>query len=86
MIATPEYCRMMARYNAWQNGGLRRLVGDMPQDALDLDRGAWFGSIRATLNHILWGDLLWMARFDGGAGPQGGMKASGNLTPTIGAT
>ncbi len=22
-----------------------------------------------TLNHLLWGDTLWMSRFDGGAGP-----------------
>jgi hypothetical protein len=26
-------------------------------------RGAFFGSIHATLNHLLWGDTLWLARF-----------------------
>ena len=27
-----------------------------------LDRGAFFGSIHATLNHVLWGDQTWMHR------------------------
>jgi uncharacterized damage-inducible protein DinB len=30
------------------------------------DRGAFFGSIHATLNHILYGDLAFRARFTGG--------------------
>ena len=66
---TPEYCRLMARYNAWQNDELRRSVEGVPSDVLDADRGAFFGSIRETLNHLLWADLLWMNRFDGGPGP-----------------
>ncbi len=84
MMITPDYCRMMARYNAWQNTGLRRIVQAMPVADLDADRGAWFGSIRATLNHLLWADVLWMSRFDGGTAPEVGMRASGTLTPTIG--
>lgn len=54
----------MARYNQWQNKGLRDLVKVMNEDALRLDRGAFFSSIFATLNHLLWGDRLWMSRFD----------------------
>ena len=68
-MITPEYCRMMARYNAWQNDGLRKMVPEMAPDALHQDRGAFFGSIMATLNHLLWGDTLWMSRFDGGDAP-----------------
>lgn len=81
-MITPAYCQTMARYNAWQNKGLRRIVEDMDPEALGKDRGAFFGSIFATLNHLLWGDQLWMARFDGGAGPRVGPKDHLTMTPT----
>jgi uncharacterized damage-inducible protein DinB len=29
------------------------------------DRGAFFGSLHGTLNHLLLGDLIWMQRFTG---------------------
>lgn len=63
-MISPEYCATMARYNKWQNNGLRSLVEVMDDDALRLDRGAFFGSIWGTLNHLLWGDRTWMNRFD----------------------
>lgn len=72
----------MARYNAWQNDGLREMVGGMSNDALYEDRGAFFGSIMATLNHLLWGDTLWISRFDGGEGPQVDTKDHKEITPT----
>ena len=81
-MITPEFCRMMARYNAWQNNGLRKLVEAMDETDLRRDRGAFFGSILGTLNHLLWGDQIWMSRFDGGAAPAGGIKESPDLTPT----
>ena len=83
MLITPDYCRLMARYNAWQNTGLRRIVEAMPVAELDRDRGAFFGSIRATLNHLLWADRIWMSRFAGGPAPEGGIAQSVGLTPTI---
>ena len=82
-MITPEYCRVMARYNAWQNNAIWQLVDTMESEALDLDRGAFFGSIRATLNHILWGDQLWMSRFDDGDGPACEPKDHVNLTANI---
>ena len=60
---------MMARYNAWQNTGLRKMIPEMDHDDVYQDRGAFFGSIMRTLNHLLWGDMLWMSRFDGGQAP-----------------
>lgn len=81
-MITPAYCQMMARYNAWQNSGLRRVVDAMEETELRQDRGAFFGSLTATLNHLLWGDLLWISRFDGGEGPVNGIKDSVNQTPT----
>ncbi len=58
------YVRMMARYNAWQNRQLTELLAEMSDKDLRKDRGAFFGSIMATLNHLLWGDTLWMSRFE----------------------
>lgn len=57
------YVRQMARYNAWQNRQLTEALTGVADDALRQDRGAFFGSIFGTLNHILWGDTLWMSRF-----------------------
>lgn len=76
------YCRVMARYNAWQNKGLRTIVDAMDEDALRHDRGAFFGSILGTLNHLLWGDLVWMARFAGGDAPPQAIADSPDMTAT----
>ena len=59
---------MMARYNAWQNKQLVPFLGALTEDELRQDRKAFFGSILATLNHILWADAMWLHRF--GAGPE----------------
>ncbi len=40
------------------------------------ERGAFFGSIHATLNHLLWADQIWMHRFAGTERPSGGIKES----------
>jgi uncharacterized damage-inducible protein DinB len=72
----------MARYNAWQNDGLRQMIGEMTTAELTKDRGAFFGSIFGTLNHLLWGDTLWISRFDGGTGPDSAIKDSVAMTPT----
>ena len=58
-----EYVRIMARYNAWQNRQLTEILKDVDDEVLNADRGAFFGSIMGTLNHVLWGDTLWMSRF-----------------------
>ncbi len=82
MIVSPEYCQIMARYNAWQNAGLRDLLKDVPTAELTKDRGAFFGSILGTLNHLLWADTLWMSRLDGGPGTDVSPKDHLTMTPT----
>ncbi len=81
-LITPLYCQTMSRYNTWQNNGLRDVVGQTDAADLSKDRGAFFGSIIGTLNHLLWGDTVWMSRFDGGAGTDLLMAQSRNITPT----
>lgn len=65
-----DYCVMMGRYNAWQNRQLRDLLQTLGPEELVKDRGAFFGSILGTLSHLVWGDQIWMSRFDGGAAPE----------------
>ena len=77
------YCQLMARYNMWQNSQLHGLLEVMDEEGLQRDRGAFFGSILATLNHILWGDLSWISRLDGGEPNRVGVADSVSLTADL---
>jgi uncharacterized damage-inducible protein DinB len=81
-MINPGYVLTMARYNAWQNKQMMAAMAGMTEDALHADRGAFFGSILATANHILWADTMWMARFQGLEPPGGGIEGSTTLHPT----
>lgn len=70
MSLTPEWMRMMAQYNAWQNGWMIPAASALSDAARWLDRGAFFGSIHGTLSHILWADTMWMSRLGGGEAPE----------------
>lgn len=78
-----DYCRMMARYNAWQNRQLVSLLEQQEPQELTRDRKAFFGSILGTLNHVLWGDHIWMSRFDGGSAPEAGTAPGTDLSATL---
>jgi len=62
MIDT-DYIRMMARYSAWQNANVTASADALEDAGRQAGRGAFFGSIQGTLNHLLWGDRIWMHRF-----------------------
>jgi uncharacterized damage-inducible protein DinB len=79
MLVTPEWCRIMARYNAWQNAGLVRIVPSLPEEELTRDRGAFWGSILGTLSHLLWGDRIWLHRLAGTPRPEPALPDSGRL-------
>jgi len=74
-----QYCKLMSRYNSWQNKQLLDCFQELSEDDVTRDRGAFFGSILATANHLLWGDKTWMSRFDGGPRP----KVSGEHSTTL---
>ena len=57
------YCQQMARYGQWMNQKVFDVAARMSDSARRADRRAFFGSIHATLNHILYGDLSWLSRF-----------------------
>ena len=61
----PDHVQLMARYNRWQNENLYGAADGLSAQDRTADQGAFFGSIEATLNHVLWADRIWMSRFDG---------------------
>ena len=69
-MITPEYVRMMAGYNRWQNGNLYSCADQLSDPQRREQRGAFFGSIHGTLSHLLWGDQIWMSRFAGTPRPK----------------
>ena len=60
---TPSLCTIMAEYNRWMNTRLYDAAAELPEAQIFEDRGAFFGSLFDTLNHIAVADLLWLHRF-----------------------
>ena len=58
-----ENYRFLARYNRWFNQRLYATCETLPEEERRSDRGAFFGSIHGTLNHLLWADRTWLGRF-----------------------
>lgn len=76
-MISPSYVRQMAAYNGWQNDNLYAAADALGEAARRQDRGAFFGSIHATLNHLIWADATWMSRIAGTPLPyRGGIPQS----------
>lgn len=60
-----EYFRQLARYNQWANRRIYAACAELPESEYMRPRESFFGSIHATLNHILVADRLWLGRFTG---------------------
>lgn len=54
---------LLASYNRWMNERLYAAAGTLPAAGLARDRGAFFGSILGTLNHLVIADTIWLQRF-----------------------
>lgn len=59
----PSFCTSMAEYNRWMNSRLFDAAAKLTETQLFEDRGAFFGSLFETLNHIVAADLIWLHRF-----------------------
>ncbi|WP_328187677.1 DinB family protein [Marinobacter sp. OP 3.4] len=57
--------QQMATYNQWMNGKVYEAAGRLDPSELSRERGAFFGSILGTLNHIVVADIIWLKRFGG---------------------
>lgn len=60
-----DHFALLADYNRWMNGNLHRAASTLPAGGLDAPRGAFFGSILGTLNHLVVADTVWLKRFAG---------------------
>ncbi|MBK8454856.1 MAG: DinB family protein [Thiofilum sp.] len=54
---------LLAEYNTWMNRQLYQVARQLPDESLNRDKKAFFGSILGSFNHILVGDLIWLRRF-----------------------
>lgn len=77
---TPELARTLARYNRWMNEKVYAVAGRMDDAERKRDRGAFFRSIHATLDHILLADRVWMGRFTGAPVEAGALGPGGIRT------
>jgi uncharacterized damage-inducible protein DinB len=81
MPGMSEQLQTLARYSAWMNRRLYALCAALPDEERRRDRGAFFGSIHRTLNHLLLADSVWMTRFSGDRERYGARDAAGALIP-----
>ena len=70
-----RHFRLMARYNRLANERLYEACAQLPDSELKRPRPAFFKSIHGTLNHILVGDRIWLARFAGREAASTGLDA-----------
>ena len=64
-LAMKSQFQMLAAYNDWANRRLYDAAAALSEADYRADRGAFFGSLHGTLNHLLLGDRIWLQRFTG---------------------
>nr|WP_136067600.1 DinB family protein [Halomonas sp. EAR18] len=62
-MSPKEHFELLAVYNRWMNSKIYAAAGRLGVTELARDRGAFFGSILGTLNHLLVADTIWLKRF-----------------------
>jgi uncharacterized damage-inducible protein DinB len=67
--------RQYARYNTLANQRLYAAAAGLTDADRKRDIGAFFGSLHGALNHLMIGDGIWMARFEGREAPSTGLDA-----------
>jgi len=60
-----DHFPLMARFNAWANDRIYETVRHLSDEAYRAERGAFFGSVHQTLNHLMVVDRLWTRRIEG---------------------
>ena len=59
-----KYFGTFAQYNAWANQRLYDACAKLPESDYLRPRPSFFGSIHATLNHLMVGDRIWLGRIE----------------------
>lgn len=70
-----RHFQMMASYNTLANERLYEACAHLPDAERKERREAFFGSIHGTLNHLMVGDRIWLARFKGKEVPSTNLDA-----------
>ncbi|KQV63960.1 DinB family protein [Rhizobium sp. Root1220] len=56
---------MFSNYNRWANDLVYSAASELTDAEFRDDKGAFFGSLHRTLNHLITADRIWMKRFTG---------------------
>jgi uncharacterized damage-inducible protein DinB len=56
------HIRLLSQYNQWMNQKVYEAASKLPPQQLAQDRGAFFGSLLNTLNHLVVTDVIWGQR------------------------
>lgn len=56
------HLHLLAEYNQWMNQKLYACAAQLSEEQLKADKGAFFGSLFGTLNHIAVADTIWLRR------------------------
>ncbi|MEN9711758.1 MAG: hypothetical protein RLY90_19 [Pseudomonadota bacterium] len=62
MLLKDHVC-LMAQFNHWMNKKIFDACESLSAEQLAENKGAFFGSILGTLNHLVIGDTIWLQRF-----------------------
>lgn len=62
-MSLKDHFELLSIYNQWMNSKIYESASSLSATDLTQDRGAFFGSILGTLNHIVVGDTIWLKRF-----------------------
>jgi uncharacterized damage-inducible protein DinB len=54
-----EHIRLLGRYDQWMNQKLYESAAKLSAAQVAQDRGAFFGSLLGTLNHLVATDIIW---------------------------
>lgn len=58
-----SHIQLMSQYNQWMNNQVYEAAAHLSPEKLSEDKGAFFGSILGTLNHLMVADIIWLKRF-----------------------
>ncbi|MFJ1301025.1 DinB family protein [Pseudomonadota bacterium AL_CKDN230030165-1A_HGKHYDSX7] len=75
-MPSPADLALLADYNQWMNQQLLAACARLPEAELRAARGAFFGSVLGTLNHLIVGDTMWLKRFASHAGTHAAAHAA----------
>ena len=67
-----DYFAVLARHSAWANQRLYQACATLNPAEYMRERGSSYGSLHATLNHMLVVDRVWIARIEGRVPPSMG--------------